>query len=177
MTKAIVFGLALIAAAFIGRGYIEQARADEGEIETWSEFAEELRETRHAVRIAQAAVESDRWRQRECRFQSLQSPTWTFLEEQLTAECALRHFGPVDGGYTKLYSVIDCESGWNRVASNGGRYLGLAQHSAAYWPDRVRSLLPSAWRLGPWERWQNSRSQLIVTVKMARASWSPWSCA
>lgn len=177
MTKAVVLGLALIAAAFIGRGYIEQAQADEGKVKQWAAFIEEVRQTRRAVHLAQAALEAGGWRQDECRFQSLQRPTWTPLEEQLTAECALRHFGPVDGGYTRLYSVIDCESHWNRLASNAGRYLGLAQHAAAYWPGRVSSMLPEDWRIGPWQRWQNSRSQLIVTVKMARSSWNPWSCA
>lgn len=39
-------------------------------------------------------------------------------------------------GYAAV-SVARCESGLNPSASNGGRYLGLFQQSATYWPGRA----------------------------------------
>jgi hypothetical protein len=117
------------------------------------------------------------WRQRECRYQSLDQPTWTAREERLTAECALAHWS-VSGGLSKFVQVGNCESGWNRLASNGGQYLGLFQHAAPYWSGRVGSLMPRAWRLGQWSRWQNSRAQIVVTARMVHSGgWGPWTCA
>ena len=120
---------------------------------------------------------ADGWRQDECRFQSLHQATWTAREERLTAKCAIDHWS-VPGGYAKLYSVGDCESGWNRFANNAGRYLGLFQHSESYWQDRVNAYEPTAWEKGLSERWTNSRTQIIVTARMAhRDGWGPWRCA
>jgi hypothetical protein len=37
-----------------------------------------------------------------------------------------------------VLGIIRLESGGNPRASNGGRYLGLLQHSATYWPSRAK---------------------------------------
>ncbi len=117
-----------------------------------------------------------RWRSQQCRFQSLEPARWTEREEQRTAWC-LQAKWAVPGGYTKLYDVIDCESGWSRFAYNpGGPYVGLAQHHLASWAGRVAAYAPRHWELRP--GWRNSRTQLVVTVRMVRAvGWGPWSCA
>lgn len=116
-------------------------------------------------------------RERTCRFQFLDKATWTAREERRTTECVLARWS-VDGGEPKFIDVGDCESGWNRFASNGGRYLGLFQHAATSWLGRVRSYLPQGWRVGPWTRWRNSRSQIVVTARMVHGSgWGAWSCA
>ena len=117
------------------------------------------------------------WRQIECRFNSLYAPAWTAKEERLTSECVLAKWG-VSGGYRKFWAVGACESDWNRMAYNGGgpSYLGLFQHSAAYWGARVRNLEPARWTLAP--HWSNSRTQIVVTARMVHAGgWGPWSCA
>lgn len=153
------------------------SQSDEETLEGWLEFGQELAETRRAIRLADAALQAGSWRQDECRFQSLRPGTWTALEEQLTAECAVRKW-PVDGGYTRFYSVGDCESGWNRLASNAGRYLGLFQHSARYWSDRVSAFNPDTWEAPLRDRWTNSRSAVVVTARMVhREGWDAWSCA
>jgi hypothetical protein len=78
-----------------------------------------------------------------------------------------------------VIAVGDCESHWYRFASNGGRYLGLFQHAASSWSGRVHSFMPDGWKVGPWTRWANSRSQIVTTVRMVNANhgWSAWSCA
>jgi hypothetical protein len=84
----------------------------------------------------------------------------------------------VDGGVSKFVDVGSCESGWNRLASNGGNYLGLFQHSATYWAGRVSHYMPDRWKLGPWARWRNSRAQIVTTARMVHGSgWGAWSCA
>lgn len=146
-------------------------------LQDWLEFGQELRQIRRTLRAAEAMLSVEEWRYDECRFQSLQEGTWTSLEEQLTSECALAKWS-VSGGYVRFYAVADCESGWNRFASNSGRYLGLFQHSATYWGGRVRAYEPPAWDKGLSSRWQNSRTQVVVTARMVHGGgWGPWSCA
>jgi len=117
-------------------------------------------------------------RERTCRYQWVDPGTWTAREERRTLACVVDRFGPVDGGIPKVEQVGDCESHWNRLASNGGSYLGLFQHSATYWPSRVAWAMPDGWRVGPWSSWKNSRAQIVVTVRMVHASgWGAWSCA
>jgi hypothetical protein len=110
----------------------------------------------------------------ECRFQHLDRGTWTQREEDRTARCVLKRFGPVPGGFPELRAVGDCESGWYRLAYNPAGYVGLFQHDLSAWADRV-----ARWS-DPWtlrSRWQNSRSQIVVTVRMAHAyGWGGWSC-
>lgn len=149
MIKAVVFGLALLTAAFIGRGYIQQTEARGiGE-----------------------------WRQKECRFQSLQKPLWTPTEERLTAECAVDRWS-VPGGLSKFIDVGMCESGFNRFASNGGNYLGLYQHAASAYVSRINTYDPPSWDRHLSTRWTNSRGQLVMTARMVHdLGWSPWTCA
>ncbi len=114
-------------------------------------------------------------REHECRFQWVDPGTWTPREERLTTDCVLARW-PVPGGSATFRSIIACESGWNRFAYNPAPYLGLGQHSARYWPGRVRTYTPARWTLRP--RWTNSRTQIVVTARMMRAQGlGPWSCA
>ena len=127
---------------------------------------------------ASADDRQDQVRERQCRFQWVDPGTWTAREEQRTLACVVQHFGPIDGGVDKARQVGSCESGWYRLASNGGDYLGLFQHAATAWPSRVAWAMPDGWRVGPWSSWRNSRAQIVVTVRMVHASgWGAWSCA
>jgi hypothetical protein len=117
-------------------------------------------------------------RERTCRYQWVDKATWTDREEQRTLECVVNKFGPIDGGIDKARQVGSCESGWYRLANNGGSYLGLFQHAASAWSARVAWAMPDGWRVGPWSSWRNSRAQIVVTVRMVHASgWGAWSCA
>lgn len=121
------------------------------------------------------ATEPAHTRERQCRFQWIQDAIWTPLEERLTTECVLDRWS-VAGGISKFTAVGQCESGWNRLASNAGRYLGLFQHAASAWVSRVRAYEPRGWDLR--QRWQNSRAQIVVTARMVHAGgWGPWACA
>lgn len=116
-------------------------------------------------------------RERQCRYQWLDGGTWTDREERRTAICVVGKFGVI-GGLDTLVRVGECESHWYRFASNGGDYLGIFQHAATYWPARVQSMMPDAWKVGPWTRWANPRSQIVTTVRMVNGSgWGAWSCA
>lgn len=122
-------------------------------------------------------VHIDREMSRQCRFQWVDKPLWTAREERLTAKCAVDHWS-VYGGLSKFIAVGSCESGWYRFANNGGNYLGLFQHSASAWYYRTRSYIPIKWRWGQWDRWTNSRAQIIVTARMVHmGGWGPWTCA
>lgn len=148
MTRTVVFGLALLALALVGRGYVEQAAAG-----------------------------GQSWRYDECRFQSLQRPLWTATEERLTLECAVAKWA-VPGGVAKAQQVGDCESGWWRFANNGGRYLGLFQHAASAYVPRIYAYEPAAWDRKLSTRWTNSRGQIVMSVRMVHdVGWGPWSCA
>lgn len=111
-----------------------------------------------------------------CRFQHLDRGVWTQHEENVTARCVEKRWH-VPGRLPKLRSVISCESGWRRLAYNpGGPYVGLAQHLLSSWASRVRAYSPRGWALSP--RWQNSRTALVVTVRMVRdVGWSAWGCS
>jgi Transglycosylase-like domain len=119
------------------------------------------------------------WGLSECRYQKLDPGIWTAKEEARTSRCVLKKFGPIPGGYPELMTVGNCESGFNRLAVNqtsSSSYLGLFQHSANYWSGRVRAYEPELWTLNP--RWQNSRSQITVTVRMVHShGWGAWACA
>ena len=117
-------------------------------------------------------------REKQCRYQWVDKAVWSEREERKTAECVVNKYGVV-GGLSTLFRVGECESGWYRFASNDGDYLGIFQHAAAYWPARVISMMPDAWKVGPWWRWTNPRSQIVTTVRMVNGAggWSAWSCA
>lgn len=113
-------------------------------------------------------------RERQCRFQWVDRGTWTAREERLTAECVVAKY-PVPGGLAQLIAVGDCESGWWRFSYNPNGHAGLFQHDVDAWPDRVRTWEPYWWDLDP--RWTNSRTQIVVTARMARGDgdWHQWS--
>jgi hypothetical protein len=150
MTKAIGFGLALIAAAFLARGYTEPVNA--------------------------APNHQQEMREKQCRYQWMDQGTWTAREERRTASCVLSRW-TVPGGLTAFNRIVGCESGWNRFAFNpAGPYVGLGQHALQSWPARVRSYSPRLWDLP--SRWQNSRTMITVTARMMHSvGLSPWSCA
>jgi len=141
-------------------------------------FLRELHRTRADLALAQASVFGSQWREKQCRFQSLEKPTWTQREEDLTAACVVRRLGANKVNLSDVMRVGECESHWNRVAYNPSGYAGIFQHAIRYWSGRVHSAMPEGWRIGPWTRWQNSRSQVVTTVVMVRGGgWGPWSCA
>lgn len=127
---------------------------------------------------AAATQHGESKRERQCRFQWMEEGTWTPREEARTVACVLARW-PVSGGIQFFRTVIQCESGWNRLAYNpSGPYVGLAQHHLGSWPGRVAYYLPDWWHVGHFGSWRNSRSQITVTVLMVRAQgWTPWTCA
>ncbi len=129
-----------------------------------------------AATEASANTRLQEYRERQCRYQWVDPGTWTAREERRTALCVLDRW-PVAGGWTTFRQVIGCESGWSRLAFNPvGPYVGLGQHALSAWSARVAAYGPSLWRLNP--RWENSRTMLTVTARMAHSmGWEPWSCA
>jgi hypothetical protein len=117
------------------------------------------------------------WRNKECRFQTLDKGTWTAREEWLTARCATSKWA-VPGGLVEFDAIAQCESGWNRFASNGGSYVGLFQHAASSYVGRVHAYEPASWEKGLSDRWTNSRGQIVMSARMmAAVGLSPWACA
>ena len=116
------------------------------------------------------------WRTEECRFGGLVPGGWTVREIVWTITCAERKW-PVSGGVSKALAVARCESGLRADASNGGRYLGVYQHAAVYWPARLRSLAPS-WDKALASSAFDGRSNVVIAMRMAHSGgWGPWSCA
>lgn len=112
------------------------------------------------------------WKQ--CQLNWMRDGTWTQFEEEKTARCVINRWG-IPGGYPKLWSVIDCESGWNRFAYNPNGHVGLAQHNEDSWDSRVIQYKPHWWDLKA--AWTNSRTHIVVTVLMVLyQGWGPWSC-
>jgi hypothetical protein len=73
----------------------------------------------------------------------------------------------------KAVSVAGCESGFNRRASNGGRYVGVFQHAASAWYGRWQTYARDYFR-----PWYNARTNTVVAMRMARQmGWSAWGCA
>jgi len=150
MLKTLTCGALLILAAFFSKTYITQAQAEPS-------HQQEMRE-------------------RQCRYQWMDPGTWTAREERRTASCVLSRWS-VPGGAAEFTSVIQCESGWNRLAFNSsGPYVGLGQHALSSWAGRVRTYSPPLWNLP--DRWQNSRTMITVTARMMHSQGlSAWSCA
>lgn len=116
------------------------------------------------------------WRAKECRYQSLDKALWTDREERLTAECAVGKWS-VPGGVAFFTQVEMCESGGNRFASNGGRFVGLFQHMASAYVSRVNEYQPAGWSRDLSTRWTNSRGHIVMTARMVHAGgWGPWAC-
>lgn len=171
MRRVISAGLALALLTGIAQG---QARQE----------AAATRLSHLQVAGGQDATQQTR-RERQCRFQWVDRATWTDREERLTAECVVARWA-VSGGLPKFLAVGTCESGRNRFAFNpNGPFLGWFQHwgkeireDFTVWDSRVRAWMPRWWRIGPWTRWTNTRSQMVVTARMVAAGgWGPWSCA
>jgi len=123
-----------------------------------------------------AQANQQEMREQQCRYQWMDPGTWTAKEEALTARCVVARWS-VPGGITTFSAVIACESRWSRFAYNPtGPYVGLGQHALGAWPTRVNGYSPPLWNLSP--RWQNSRTMLTITARMAHSvGWGPWSCA
>lgn len=144
-------------------------------VEELEAFVVELQAFSRVLDATQTAIGQE-WRQDECRFQSLRKGTWTQAEERLTAQCVLGHWPTVS--YDTLDRIIECESHWVRGAFNpAGPYVGLGQHVLSSWDDRLRAYEPRRWEKKLKPNWRNSRSMLVVTVRMMGRGLSPWGCA
>ena len=89
-----------------------------------------------------------------------------FSERQIT--CAVGAYGPVKGGITRAICIARRESGLIPSASSPkGRYLGLYQHSATYWPWRFDTYTQPSWSLSTSAL--SARSNAIVTVRMVHS--------
>ena len=123
---------------------------------------------------APVTASANEWRESECRY-NRGSTTWTTSEVRRTIRCAAEKWDP-PGGVSKAMSVAECESHfYARAVSDSGTYRGVYQHSIHYWSDRVNSA--PDWldlETGAF----NGRSNVIVSVLMARGGWSAWAgCA
>ena len=82
--------------------------------------------------------------------------------------CAVGAYGPVTGGTTRAICIARRESGLiPSASSHKGKYLGLYQHSATYWPLRFTTYTQPSWMLS--SSALSGRSNAIVTVRMVRA--------
>jgi hypothetical protein len=126
---------------------------------------------------ASGKPKASEWRSQECRFGGLTKGGWAQREVVLTIECAVRKW-PVSGGVPFAVQVAACESGLRADASNDGRYLGVYQHAASYWPSRRAHFNPGAWDKALDVSAFNARSNVVVAIRMAHSGgWGPWSCA
>lgn len=82
--------------------------------------------------------------------------------------CAVGAYGPVKGGVKRAICIARRESGLVPSASSPkGRYLGLYQHSATYWPWRFDTYTHPSWSLSTSAL--SGRSNAIVTVRMVHS--------
>jgi len=82
--------------------------------------------------------------------------------------CAVGVYGPITGGAARAICIARRESGLIPSASSPkGKYLGLYQHSATYWPLRFTTYTQPSWMLS--SSALSGRSNAIVTVRMVRA--------
>lgn len=151
--------------------------SEEATPQDWAAFGKDLAALQSSLASAESLLvhaKQGAWRWKQCRFQSLDKPTWSAREERLEVRCAAQRFGV---SATEMFSVGQCESGFNRFAYNpNGPYLGIFQHAASAWPGRVKTYEPPLWTLDP--SWTNSRTQAVVTARMAHANgWGAWTCA
>jgi hypothetical protein len=116
-----------------------------------------------------------------CDFAKRSGETTTHLMKRRIS-CAADRFGPVPGGAARAICIAKRESGLDPSASSPtGQYLGLFQHSSAYWPDRYKKWTDSTWQLST--NAKNGRSNSVVTLRMVHAAggwkaagWSPKGC-
>jgi len=126
---------------------------------------------------ANATQQMSKHEKQECLFNGMNERVdWTNREERRTAWCVTRRWH-VPGGMPQFVSVGDCESSWYRFAVGNG-HLGLFQHDSDSWDYRVQHYEPKGWELN--RSWTNSRSQIVVSARMARndGNWHQWAgCA
>jgi hypothetical protein len=143
----------------------------------WIELGELMAELDTTLASAESIVTSAAdldWRYDECRFQSLDNPTWTQREERLTAQCAVRRWS-VPGGLAKFMSEGYCESGYNRLAYNPNGHLGIYQHDAGSYQGRMNMYRPTAWDFRLSNEWRNSRGHIVMTaIYVHRNGWGAW---
>jgi hypothetical protein len=83
--------------------------------------------------------------------------------------CAADRFGPVPGGAKRAICIAKRESGLDPTATSPtGKYLGLFQQSAKYWPSRYKDWTRSSWQLST--NAKNGRTNSIVTLRMVHAA-------
>ncbi len=83
--------------------------------------------------------------------------------------CSVETFGPVRGGAARAICIADRESGLHPTATSPtGKYLGLYQHAATYWPSRFKTWTDPTWSLS--DSALNGRSNSIVTIQMVHAA-------
>lgn len=111
------------------------------------------------------------WERRTCHMR--RNDRFNDAEVRDTIRCAARQFG-VD--VSTALRVADCESGFKADAWNPGGYAGVFQQSVRYWPSRQNTYDPNHGRWDIQEGVFNARSNVIVSMKMARNGWGPWSC-
>lgn len=146
MIRAVAFGLALLAAAFVGRGYVEGVEA--------------------STRVDREA---------ECRYgRSDGRPGWSTLEVRRVIRCATGKWD-VPGGYGKAIDVASCESGSDLLDRSTDGYTGTFQQSTRYWNGRRAYYNPDAWEKPLQRSAANPRANVVVSIRMAHASgWDAW---
>jgi hypothetical protein len=137
-----------------------------------------------APATANAAPTVDRWHGRCSGWwlgENLNTPAKFLADRERSVRmmqrlviCAFATWAPGEG-VTALV-VADRESGFYPYAvSPSGSYLGLFQHSAAYWPGRAAAYLRPAWFTHNPAHWTDPRAQAIVSARMVAAGgWGPW---
>lgn len=187
MAKALSLGLAaLLLALFTGSAIAQEVSARDAagqrpatvhEIKAFlADVAMLLADLDQAKTLVEGRHRDWGWREDECRYQSLQADVWTAREERLTANCAAHKAG-IDLGH--FLAVGYCESNYNRLAYNpNGPYVGIYQHAASSYVSRIKTYEPVAWDKPLSTKWQNSRGQIVMSARMAKAvGWEPWTCA
>lgn len=117
--------------------------------------------------------QANEWREKSGRFNK-GSEVWTEFEVRQTIRWAVDKWY-VPGGVIKAVSVAECESHLYARAYNDGGYAGVYQQAVAYWPGRHRNA-PDYLQLSP--SVFNARSNVVVSILMARGGWGAWTgCA
>jgi hypothetical protein len=87
---------------------------------------------------------------------------------------------------TTSLRVAKCESSMWPWANNGGKFLGVYQHAASSWVDRVNTYLRPRWfNDRQWNRLHTTpggaflaRANVIMSMRMVhQGGWSPWACS
>ena len=109
------------------------------------------------------------------RYETLQNPHSTTTEVRRTIVAAANRFRV---SAASMLCLANRESNFDERASNGGNYLGLFQHSARYWPSRVRWYNHG---VGDWLKVKPHasafamRANSLVSARMIRTGgYGPW---